>query len=181
MAYFVWKTNILELMTKKSHRNFVSRKLNFLGKCQQKSKFFLFATTFLDCDSSTTIQMTPLEQFEIIKHMNMCNGDIGNCAAEVVTVDQTGKIRCWWTVVWFSKVCLLYHLICGMRSYIRLGWQFNMVPSISCLFLRWRGPKSIAKLDGCHGRICGSDARGEALESAGIVELENIANKRDAQ
>jgi len=73
MAYFVWKTNILELMTKKSHRNFVSRKLNFLGKCQEKSKFFLFATTFLDCDSSTTTQMTPLEQFEIIKHMNMCN------------------------------------------------------------------------------------------------------------
>src|SRR6218665_3846925 len=31
---------------------------------------------------------------------------------------------------------------------IRLGGQFNMFPSISCLLLRWRGAKSIAKLDG---------------------------------
>ena len=28
-----------------------------------------------------------------------------------------------------------------------------MFPSISHLFLCWRGPKSIAKLDGGHGRI----------------------------
>jgi len=31
---------------------------------------------------------------------------------------------------------------------IRLGGQFNMFPSISRLFICWRGPKSIAKLDG---------------------------------
>src|SRR6218665_1141445 len=31
---------------------------------------------------------------------------------------------------------------------IRLRRQFNMFPSVSSLFLRWRGPRSIAKLDG---------------------------------
>src|SRR6218665_2382511 len=31
---------------------------------------------------------------------------------------------------------------------IRLRRQFNMFPSVSSLFLRWRGPKSIAKPDG---------------------------------
>jgi len=31
---------------------------------------------------------------------------------------------------------------------IRLEGQFSMFPSISRLFLLWRGPKSIAKLDG---------------------------------
>src|SRR6218665_3526686 len=41
---------------------------------------------------------------------------------------------------------------------IRLGGQLNMFPSISRLFLRrmW-GPRSIAKLDGGHGRICSLD------------------------
>ena len=34
------------------------------------------------------------------------------------------------------------------------GDQFNMLPSILCLFLHWWGPKSIAKLDGGHVRIC---------------------------
>src|SRR6218665_1060003 len=41
----------------------------------------------------------------------------------------------------------------GSRRSARRG-QFNMFPSISHLFLHWRGPKSIAKLDGEHGRIC---------------------------
>src|SRR6218665_196337 len=36
---------------------------------------------------------------------------------------------------------------------IRPEGQFNMFPSISRLFLRWRGSKSIEKLDGDHGRI----------------------------
>jgi len=31
---------------------------------------------------------------------------------------------------------------------LRLEGQFNMFPSISHLFLRWRAPKSIAKLNG---------------------------------
>ena len=31
---------------------------------------------------------------------------------------------------------------------IRLGGKSNMFPCISRLFLHWRGPKSIAKLDG---------------------------------
>src|SRR6218665_3937371 len=36
----------------------------------------------------------------------------------------------------------------------REGSQFSMFPSVSFLFLHWRGPKSIGKLDGGHGRIC---------------------------
>jgi len=39
---------------------------------------------------------------------------------------------------------------------IRLRGQFNMFSSISRLFLRLRGPKSIAKVDGAPGRICRS-------------------------
>jgi len=42
----------------------------------------------------------------------------------------------------------------NMWRILREG-QFNMYPSISCLYLRWRGePKSIVKLDYGHGRIC---------------------------
>ena len=36
---------------------------------------------------------------------------------------------------------------------IRLGGQFDLFLSISHLFFCWRVPKSIAKLDGGHGRI----------------------------
>src|SRR6218665_3909199 len=44
-----------------------------------------------------------------------------------------------------------YHVV---NPDIRLGVRGNlMFPSISCLFLHWGGPKSIAKLDGGHGRI----------------------------
>jgi len=32
--------------------------------------------------------------------------------------------------------------------------EANVFPSISSLFLRLKGPKFIAKLDGDHGRIC---------------------------
>jgi len=35
----------------------------------------------------------------------------------------------------------------------RGGGKFNMFLSISRLFAGWRGPKSIAKLDGVYGRI----------------------------
>ena len=38
--------------------------------------------------------------------------------------------------------------------------QLNVFPSISRLFLRWRGPRSIALLDGGHGRICPGFATG---------------------
>ena len=42
---------------------------------------------------------------------------------------------------------------------IRIGEQFNMFPSVSRLFLRWRGrPKAIAKLDEGHGRILPLDS-----------------------
>ena len=40
------------------------------------------------------------------------------------------------------------------------GCQFNMFSSISHLYLLWRRPKSIAKLDGSHGRIAPGFAPG---------------------
>jgi len=40
-----------------------------------------------------------------------------------------------------------------INSDVRLGGANLMFSSISRLFLRWRGPKSIAKLDGGRGRI----------------------------
>ena len=58
-----------------------------------------------------------------------------------------------WQIKTFGKGGL--HHVTDLDSWLWWGKKFNMFPSISHLFLHWRGrPKSIAKLYGGHGRIC---------------------------
>src|SRR6218665_2452910 len=72
--------------------------------------------------------------------------------SESVNISVSYIRKCEYNQWWIQTFRLREHIMWRVQTF---GWgQFNMLSSISCLFLRWRGrPKYVAKLDGRRGRI----------------------------